>query len=192
MKKLSLIILIVISFYGNAQEAEQIKAQVRHSIDELRNFVAIPNDALDHANINRNITWLTNKFNQRGFNTSVLPTAGESLFFAALPMEDEKPTVLFYMHFDGQSVDPSMWEQPNPYEVVLKAREGTSWKTHPFEELNEDIDYDWRLFGRSTSDDKGPIVMFLNAIDLLRKNSIEIPFNVKVILDGEEEKGSKP
>jgi len=48
------------------------------------------------------------------------------------------------------------------------------------------------LFGRSTSDDKGPIVMFLNAIDLLQKNEIDIPFNIKVILDSEEEKGSKP
>ena len=34
--------------------------------------------------------------------------------------------------------------------------------------------------------------MFLNAIDLLRKNSMKIPFNIKLILDGEEEKGSKP
>ena len=192
MKKISLLILTAISVYGYSQETAQLKAQVRHSIDELRNFVAIPNDALDHADINRNITWLTNKFNERGFNTSVLPTAGESLFFAALPMEDEKPTVLFYMHFDGQSVDPSKWEQANPYEVVLKAKEGDVWNAKSFEAISEDINYDWRLFGRSTSDDKGPIVMFLNAIDLLRKNNMAIPFNVKVILDGEEEKSSKP
>ncbi len=163
-----------------------------HSIDELRDFISIPNDALDHADINRNISWLTKKFNDRGFNTSVLPTSGESLFFASLPMADEKPTILFYMHFDGQSVDPSKWDQPNPYEVVLKAPEGEGWKTVPFTELNEDIQYDWRLFGRSTSDDKGPIVMFLNAIDLIRKNKESFSFNIKVILDGEEEKSSAP
>ncbi|MGI9550761.1 MAG: M20/M25/M40 family metallo-hydrolase, partial [Aurantibacter sp.] len=166
--------------------------QVRHGIDELRNFVSIPNDALDHADINRNITWLTGKFNARGFNSSVLPTEGESLFFAALPMEDHKPTILFYMHFDGQSVDPSKWDQSSPYDVVLKSKDADGWKNESFENLNEDIDYDWRLFGRSTSDDKGPIVMFLNAMDLLRKDNVEIPFNIKVILDGEEEKGSKP
>ena len=192
MKKISLFILTAISVYSYSQESAQLKAQVRHSIDELRNFVAIPNDALDHADINRNITWLTGKFNERGFNTSVLPTSGESLFFAALPMEDEKPTVLFYMHFDGQSVETSKWEQNNPYEVVLKAKEGDVWKAKSFDSLSIDINYDWRLFGRSTSDDKGPIVMFLNAIDLLRKNNTAIPFNVKVILDGEEEKSSKP
>ena len=192
MKKISLLLLITVSVYGNAQDSSQLKTQVRHTIDELRNFIAIPNDANDHADINRNITWLTNKFNERGFNTSVLPTTGESLFFAALPMEDEKPTVLFYMHFDGQAVEPASWEQPNPYEVILKSKEGDTWQSHSFEDLSEDIDYQWRLFGRSTSDDKGPIVMFLNAIDLLRKNQKELPYNIKVILDGEEEKGSKP
>ena len=176
---------------GLPQDTVQIKTQVRHSIAELRDFIKIPNDALDHADINRNLTWLTKKFTERGFNSSILPTDGESLFFAALPMEDSKPTVLFYMHFDGQSVDPSKWNQPDPYEVVLKSFEKGSWKTQPFDSLDRDINYDWRLFGRSTSDDKGPIVMFLNAIDLLKKNNIRIPFNIKVILDGEEEKSSK-
>jgi len=192
MKKIVFYIFLGICYCGFSQDALQLKSQVRHTIDELRDFISIPNDALEHADINRNITWLTKKFNERGFNSSVLPTEGESLFFAALPMEDNKPTILFYMHFDGQSVDPSKWEQPNPYEIVLKAEEGNGWKTMAFDELKEDINYDWRLFGRSTSDDKGPIVMFLNAIDLLKKNNEAISFNIKVILDGEEEKSSKP
>lgn len=192
MRKYLYLILFCIASVSFAQEASELKTQVRHTIDELREFIAIPNDALEPADINRNISWLTEKFNARGFNSSVLPTEGLPLFFAALPMQDEKPTILFYMHFDGQSVDPSKWEQNNPYEVVLKAREGDSWKRKSFDELTEDIDYDWRLFGRSTSDDKGPIVMFLNAIDLLKKNQVEMPFNIKVILDGQEEKGSAP
>lgn len=192
MKKILPLVFLAFSFTVFAQDSSQIKSQVRHTIDELRDFVAIPNDALEHADINRNLTWLTKKFNDRGFNSSVLPTEGESLFFAAMPMEDSKPTILFYMHFDGQSVDPSKWDQPNPYEVVLKSPEADGWKAQSFEELNVDIDYDWRLFGRSTSDDKGPIVMFLNAIDLLKKNNVILPFNIKVILDSEEEKSSKP
>ncbi|WP_394751203.1 M20/M25/M40 family metallo-hydrolase [Spongiimicrobium salis] len=191
MKRL-LLLLGLISNIGFSQDAAQVKSHVRHTIDEIREFVAIPNDALDHADINRNLTWLTKKFNDRGFNSSVLPTSGESLFFAAFPIDDNKPTILFYMHFDGQSVDPSKWDQPNPYEVVLKAENGEDWTTVPFDELDTDINYDWRLFGRSTSDDKGPIVMFLNAIDMLKKNNMELPFNVKVILDSEEERSSKP
>lgn len=192
MKKYMILVWLTVLSIGFGQEDAQIKSQVRHAIDELREFIAIPNDALESADINRNISWLTRKFNERGFNTSVLPTEGESLFFAALPMADEKPTVLLYMHFDGQSVDPSQWDQPNPYEVVLKSAEGDIWKKRSFEDLTEDINYEWRLFGRSTSDDKGPIVMFLNTIDLLRRNQVDIPFNIKVILDGQEEKGSAP
>ncbi len=192
MKKSFLLLAVFAVFTISSQEESQIKSQVRHSISEIREFVKIPNDALEHADINRNLTWLTKKFNERGFNSSVLPTEGESLFFASLPMEDSKPTILFYMHFDGQSVDPSKWDQSNPYEVVLKSPDGDGWKKEAFEDLNENIHYDWRLFGRSTSDDKGPIVMFLNAIDLLKANDQEIAFNVKVILDSEEEKGSKP
>ena len=192
MKNLVAILSLFSFSLGLTQDNAQLKSQVRHSIDELREFVAIPNDALEHADINRNLTWLTNKFNARGFNSTVLPTEGESLFFAALPMEDNKPTILFYMHLDGQSVDASKWDQPNPYETVLKSKDGEGWKRQSFDSLANDINYDWRLFGRSTSDDKGPIVMLLNTIDLLKKNAVEIPFNVKVILDSEEEKSSKP
>ena len=176
-----------------AIDAATLKAQVRHTIDELVNFIAIPNDALKHADINRNLTWLQDKFVARGFNTAILPTEEESLFFATLPNEENKPTLLLYMHFDGQSVDPSQWDQPDPYRVVLKSQgEDGNYQLRDMSELNDDIPYDWRLFGRSLSDDKGPIVMLLNTMDLIAKQQASLPFNIKVILDGQEEKGSKP
>jgi len=142
--------------------------------------------------MDRHLMWLKQKFGARNFNTAELATENIPLFFAATPVDNEKPTVLIYMHFDGQSVDPSKWEQQDPYKVVLKAPQGKDFKTMSFEELGDDIDYDWRLFGRSTSDAKGPIVAFLNAMDLLQKDGKEIPFNIKLLLDGEEEKGSAP
>lgn len=192
MKNLIQFLFLFISTFSIAQTTSEIKGQVRHSIDELRDFVAIPNDANMPADINRNITWLTEKFSDRGFNTAVLPTDGLPLFFAALPMDPDKKTLLFYMHLDGQPVAPELWDQDNPYEVVLKKPVGDQWETTPFDELNEDIPMDWRLYGRSTSDDKGPIVMLLNSLDLLKKNKVTLPFNIKVVLDGEEEKSSKP
>jgi acetylornithine deacetylase/succinyl-diaminopimelate desuccinylase-like protein len=189
---LHILFFFVFTTFATAQTPEELKSYVRHSIDELRQFVALPNDALNADDIDRNLIWLRDKFNQRGFNTSILETDNLPLFFAALPMDDTKPTILLYMHLDGQSVDPSKWNQENPYETVLKSMDGDKWKTEDFAELDTDINYDWRLFGRSTSDDKGPIVMFLNAIDLLKKNDTELSFNIKVILDSEEEKSSKP
>ncbi len=191
MKKL-LAFILLFSIKVSAQDSTLLKSQVAKSITELRDFVAIPNDALNGDAIADNLIWLKKNFNARGFNTTELETENHPLFFAALPMEDTKPTILFYMHFDGQSVDPSKWNQENPYQTVLKKPVDDGFETMAFEALNDDIDYNWRLFGRSTSDDKGPIIMFLNAIDLLQKEEIKLPFNVKVILDGEEEKGSKP
>jgi len=192
MKRICIFLLVSLTISAFSQDSTAIKSQVAKSITELRDFVAIPNDALNGDDIDDNIFWLKKKFNERGFNTTELETENHPLFFAALPLEDDKPTLLFYMHFDGQSVDPSKWNQPSPYKVVLKAPTSDGWETHPFDDMLEDIPYDWRLFGRATSDDKGPIVMFLNAIDLLKKDGKEMPFNVKVILDGEEEKSSKP
>ncbi len=192
MKKLVTTFVFLAFLNISAQDETAIKSQVAHAITELRDFIAVPNDALNPDDIDDNIFWLKKKFGERGFNTAELETENLPLFFAALPVEDNKPTMLIYMHFDGQSVDPSKWDQPNPYEVVLKMPEGDGFKTVPFEELDDDINYDWRLFGRSTADDKGPIIMLLNTLDLLKKEGKEIPFNIKVILDGEEEKSSKP
>lgn len=192
MKKVLSLAILCLTFSVFAQDEVAIKSQVADAINEIREFIAIPNDALDAADIDRNIMWLKRKFGDRGFNSAVLETEGLPLFFAATPMSGDKPTVLIYMHFDGQSVDPSKWDQPNPYNVVLKAPKDDGFETISFDELGDDINYDWRLFGRSTSDDKSPIVMLLNAMDLLKKDDKEIPFNIKVILDSEEEKGSKP
>lgn len=188
----SLILFFTTFLHVHGQDSIILKSQVRKTIDELKDFVAIPNDALNPDDIDDNIIWLRNKFSDRGFNTSILETEGLPLFFAALPMDDNKPTILFYMHLDGQSVDKSKWDQKDPFTLTLKSNNTGQWQEESFDALNTDINYDWRLFGRSASDDKGPIVMFLNTIDLLKADNIDIPFNVKVILDSEEEKSSAP
>ncbi len=177
---------------GQDLDSVALKSQVAESIKSLRDFVALPSDALNADDIEDNIIWLRKQFEKRGFNTAELETDNLPLFFAALPVDDEKPTVLFYMHFDGQPVDPSKWDQPNPYQVVLKKPVANGFERVSFDALGDDINYDWRLFGRTTSDDKGPIVMLLHALDLLKEDGSEIPWNIKVILDSEEEKGSKP
>lgn len=177
---------------GQRIDSVVLKSKVAVAINDIREFIALPNDALDVDSIDENLFWLKNQFEKRGFNTAELATENLPLFFAAMPMDDDKPTVLIYMHFDGQPVDPAKWDQPNPYITVLKRPIENGFENVSFDKLGEDINYDWRLFGRSTSDDKGPIVMLLHALDLLKENGIQIPWNIKVILDSEEERGSKP
>ncbi|NAS29638.1 M20/M25/M40 family metallo-hydrolase [Flavobacteriaceae bacterium R38] len=193
MKKRLTFVLFFVSFTLFAQDFQSnLKSEIRQTIDQLREFTAIPNNSLEHSDMMRNMTWLTREFNQRGLNSAVLETEGEPLFFAVTPIIDEKPTVLFYMHLDGQPVDPGKWDQSNPYEVVLKEEKNGKWEKVAWEVLDKEINYDLRVFGRSVSDDKGPIIMLLSAFDLMKKEGVEIPFNVKVILDSEEERGSKP
>jgi len=189
MKKTFLLLIVFCSTLGFSQNIDN---QLKPTIEELKAFIAIPNDALVSDDIQNNIDWLSKKFKARGFKTTVIKTEGQPLFFAELPKIANAKTILFYMHLDGQSVDPSKWNQEDPYKAVLKTKDGTGWKTLDWSQLETKIDNNWRIFGRSTSDDKGPIVMFLNAIDLLKANNVTIPFNVTVILDSEEEKSSKP
>lgn len=193
MRQFLLLTVLIFFVIHNAfsQSERALDKQVRLSLEELKAFIALPNDANNPKDIDQNLVWLVKAFNGRGFDTKLVPTEGLPLFYAEMTLSEEKPTILFYMHFDGQSVDPSKWEQKDPYQVALKRSEGGRWIEMPWTDLNKGVNADWRLFGRSTSDDKGPIVMFLNAIDMLRYEGKEIPFNVKVILDGEEEKGSR-
>ena len=190
----AIIFLLLFSQIALAQHINEseLKQYVGKAINELSAFIALPNDALNPDDIEDNIFWINKQFSERGFNTTVLPTDNLPLFFAATPFNDAKPTLLVYMHFDGQSVDPSKWDQENPFTLVVKKPVEGGYTPVSLETLENDFSYDWRLFGRSTADDKGPIIMLLNALDLLKAHQKELSFNLKIVLDSEEEKGSKP
>ena len=55
---------------------------------------------------------------------------------------------------------------------------------------DKNYDDDWRIFARSASDAKGPINSFLIALDIIAEKGIEPDYNIKVIMDMEEEMGS--
>ena len=63
------------------------------------------------------------------------------------------------------------------------------WEEIPWE-LIEEYNDDRRVFARSTSDAKGPVAMFLAALDALAEAQIEPNYNLKIIMDFEEELGS--
>lgn len=157
---------------------------------ELRAFLALPNDADDHAAMVRNASWLEDAFGKRGFSTRDLSSADYALLYAERSSPGADRTLLFYLHFDGQPVDASQWQQPDPYQAVLKARRDDAWEMIPWSSLEQRLDPEWRVFARSASDDKGPIIMLLHALDRLDRMDLPVSNNIKVILDGKEEKGS--
>lgn len=157
-------------------------------VSELRQFLSLPNDARKRAHLEPNRRWLAAAFEKRGFRVRDLSDPNYALMFAELPAVNAKRTVLFYFHFDGQPVDPSQWQQKSPYEPVLKVADGADWQTLPWPERVKDPEA--RIFARSASDDKGPIVMLLHALDQMTAAGTDLGTHIKVILDGEEERGS--
>jgi len=163
------------------------------SFSEFFEMLALPNDAVNASDIQKNADWLETAFRKRGFTTRQLANEGKPFVYAEFGRKAPgAKTVLFYLHFDGQPVIPGQWEQKSPWTAVLKQRGANGrWEEIDRDRLfKSDVDPEWRLFGRSTSDDKGPIMMMLNAFDAMKAAGIDPLINVKVILDGEEEKGS--
>lgn len=166
------------------------KEFTQKSFPELIEVLSIPNDAFYPEWIEKNVRWSEERFSQRGFITQRIPTKGAPLLLASQKFEGAETTVLVYLQMDGQPVDPTKWSQEDPYKPVLKRqKEDGLWETIDWSVL-ENYEDDWRIFARSASDAKGPVAMFLAAMDALIKTEETPNFNLKVILDFEEEMGS--
>jgi acetylornithine deacetylase/succinyl-diaminopimelate desuccinylase-like protein len=165
-------------------------------IRELSEFLSIPNIASDTPNIQKNAARLVEMLEARGIETHLLPITGRGpVVFGKLIIPEAKRTVIFYAHYDGQPVDPAAWTDGKPFEPVLRdAAIEAGGKRIPFPENTAKhhaaYNDDWRLYARSSSDDKSPIVALLAAIDALRAKNIPLGVNLKVIFEGEEEAGS--
>jgi acetylornithine deacetylase/succinyl-diaminopimelate desuccinylase-like protein len=160
---------------------------------ELVEFLALPNVATVGADIQKNVAWLDQAFRKRGFKTQELANGDKPMLFAEFPgTSPDRKTVLLYAHLDGQAVTPAEWKQESPWKATLKRRNARGeWEALPLERLfGPEIDPDWRLFARSSSDDKGPIMMLLAAFDALKAEGLVPAVNVKVLLDSQEEQGS--
>ncbi len=188
--------LNIIALFGSitvlAQDLDKLSLEyARQSFPELKTFFSIPNDANYPEQIEPNVRWCEKAFQNRGFSTKRLETHTVPLLLAERPGLTTSKTVLVYLQIDGQPVDVSKWNQDDPYVPVLKAKNGDgNWKIMDWSLLEGDIDPDWRIFSRSASDARGPVMMFLKAVDMISDLGITPNYNIKVIMDFEEELGS--
>ena len=180
-----------------AQVAEEVRSYRLNNEDrilrELTEFLAIPNVASDTENIQKNASHLVEMLEARGIETHLLPISGRGpVVFGKLNAPDAKRTVIFYAHYDGQPVDPAAWTDGKPFEPVLRsdAIEAGGKRIPAPEKHAGSYNDNWRIYARSSSDDKSPIVALLAAIDALRAQRIPLGVNLKVIFEGEEEAGS--
>ncbi len=161
-------------------------------VQELRDLVTLPNVATDPADIRANAEALLVLLGKRGIAARILETPDAPVsVYGELMTPGATRTLLFYAHFDGQPVGTTeSWAAP-PFEPVLRIgrlEDGApviAWKDAPAPLPDEA-----RIYARSASDDKGPIIAMLAAIDALKAAGIPLSANLKFFLDGEEEAGS--
>ena len=160
-------------------------------VQELAGLVAIPNLASDRPNIERNAEAVAAILIRRGIRAEMLRVEGAPpVVFGALDTPGARRTVVFYAHYDGQPVDPKDWFA-GPYHPVLREGPlGAAGRDIALGSLHPPLDPEWRLYGRSSSDDKAPLVGWMTALDALRASSVPLSVNLKFFLEGEEEAGS--
>jgi acetylornithine deacetylase/succinyl-diaminopimelate desuccinylase-like protein len=188
------VFLSFIPFNGFSQQGvlldELSNAYADASIPLLKELLSIPNDAFYPEDIENNVGWCEKEFGERGFSTRRISTSQAPLLLAERKHPKAEKTVLIYLQLDGQPVDSTRWFQENPYKPVLKRKKSNDeWEEVDWDAENP-IEDDWRIFARSASDAKGPVAMFLTALDAAASKKIVPNYNIKVIMDFEEEMGS--
>ncbi len=143
-------------------------------LKELFDFLRIPSISSEsyHDNDTKACSeWLADHLKNIGMpRVEIFPTEGHPIVYAEnLDAGKDKPTILIYGHYDVQPVDP----------LEL-------WTTKPFEpEIRNG-----KIFARGSSDDKGQVFMHVKAIEAYLKSGQQLPLNIKLLIEGEEEAGS--
>jgi acetylornithine deacetylase/succinyl-diaminopimelate desuccinylase-like protein len=143
-------------------------------VDQLKGFLAIPSiSALpQHAgDVRRAAEWVADELRRIGMqNVSLEETPGHPIVYGEWLGAEGAPTILFYGHYDVQPVDPlNLWQSP-PFEATV--REG-------------------EIFARGAADDKGQVFMHFKAIEAYMRQDGRLPVNIKLVIEGEEEVGSR-
>ena len=161
------------------------------AIFDLIKFLELPNDGHFEDQIETNLKWCDSVFSNLQFETKVVKTEGAPLLFAKKNFHKKAKTVLFYLQIDGQPVDTAKWNQSNPFLPILKEKDVKNiWTIIDSEKLTNEFNPDWRIFARSASDSKGPAMSLISALQILRDKKVKPAFNVKIIMDFQEEMGS--
>lgn len=155
-----------------------IETHQQRFLDELFDFLRIPSVSADPAfsgDVQRAAEFIQNRLLEAGMDSAeIYPTEGHPIVLAEKITDPTRPTILVYGHYDVQPADPyELWDSP-PFEPTVRQT-----PTHPA----------GAIFARGACDDKGQIYMHVKAIEMMLAEN-NLPCNVKVMFEGEEEVGS--
>ena len=148
-------------------------------LSELFALLRMPSVSADSSykpSIEATAQWIKEALLAAGCDKAeVCETPGNPVVYGEKHVGDNLPTVLVYGHYDVQPADPvALWDT-DPFEPVIKKTE-----LHP----------DGAIFARGACDDKGQMFMHVKALEYMVKEG-KLPCNVKFMIEGEEEVGSK-
>ena len=143
-------------------------------LEELKDFLRIPSVSTkdEHkSDIARAASWLAERLRSAGIkNVEIVPTPNHPVVYGESVRLANRPTILLYGHYDVQPAEPlDLWTSP-PFDPTVR---------------------DGNLYARGSADDKGQLHLHLKALEALYETEGELPINVKVVIEGEEEIGSK-
>jgi len=167
-----------------AKIMKDIEANAEHFIERLREAVAIPSVSSEpehRPDVIKMMHWGKKMMEKLGAKCELVDVGKQTLpsgqvldlppiLIGHLGEDKKKPTLLVYGHLD-----------------VQPAHKEDGWNTDPFELVEKD----GKMFGRGSTDDKGPVIAWANAIEIYQKNNTPLPVNFKFCFEGMEESGSE-
>ena len=142
-------------------------------LEDYYSFLRFPSVSTDEkyaGKVRDCADWLSKKLTKIGLESKVVPTAGHPIVWARNEHKRNRPTVLLYGHYDVQPPDPlELWDSP-PFEPVLK---------------------NGYVFARGATDNKGQILAHIIGIQETLQKSGDLPVNINLVVEGEEEVGSQ-
>src|SRR5919202_1161428 len=154
-----------------------IDADLDNALERLFAWLKIPSISTDPAyagECRRAAEWVKGDLAALGFEASVRETSFHPVVVGHKP-KPGAPHVLFYGHYDVQPVDPlDLWDSP-PFEPRLKTLSSGRQV----------------ITARGAVDDKGQVMTFLEGCRAWKAMTGELPVGVTVMVEGEEESGSR-
>lgn len=165
-------------------------ARERKIIEDFIAFLALPNVASSLPDMQANARHITALLEPRGFTVRTLRSGGAPYVFAELSTPGARETVLIYAHFDGQPVQTENWTYAPFTPTLLDGLIQEGGEPIELNSVADQFNPEWRIYARSAGDDKMPVIALIHMLDALRANGLELTVNLKLLLDGEEERGS--